>query len=234
MKTLLFIIIFFAASQLLFCQKFYFLIMDANSSREFNRSDGVIITMTSSLYDIVLFEPTILESAGSQPPQPDCATVQMKYFTLFPSDKYPNKEDRMEYNALGPSCEYDNYYYGWDFKKKVVIKITASGYEDYIITKTYSRLELKEMFDNFSNWDRIVVYLIPKKEVLKLDGNLDVKQQVVQTESLGVLSTDEIAKKLGIGEEEIINLIKTNQLKGKKIGEKYFVRKEDFDTFMKK
>jgi len=54
------------------------------------------------------------------------------------------------------------------------------------------------------------------------------------TNDLGFLTTKVIADGLKIPEEEVINLITTNQLKGKKIGEKYFVRKEDFDEFMKK
>jgi hypothetical protein len=51
---------------------------------------------------------------------------------------------------------------------------------------------------------------------------------------LGLLTTNKIADGLKIPEEEVINLITTNQLKGKKIGEKYFVLKEDFEAFMRK
>jgi excisionase family DNA binding protein len=54
------------------------------------------------------------------------------------------------------------------------------------------------------------------------------------TNDLGLLTTDSIAVGLKISEEEVIKLITTDQLKGKKIGDKYFVRKEDFDEFMKK
>ena len=54
------------------------------------------------------------------------------------------------------------------------------------------------------------------------------------TNALGLLTTSAIAEGLKISEEEVIKLITTDQLKGKKIGDKYFVRKEDFDEFMKK
>ena len=54
------------------------------------------------------------------------------------------------------------------------------------------------------------------------------------TNDLGLLTTSLIAGGLKISEEEVIKLITTDQLKGKKIGDKYFVRKEDFDEFMKK
>ena len=54
------------------------------------------------------------------------------------------------------------------------------------------------------------------------------------TADLGLLSIANIADGLKIPEEDVIKLIDTNELKGKKIGDKYFVRKEDFDAFMKK
>jgi excisionase family DNA binding protein len=53
------------------------------------------------------------------------------------------------------------------------------------------------------------------------------------TNDLGLLTTNAIATGLGISEEEVIKFIKSGQLKGKKIGDKYFVLKEDFDAFMK-
>ena len=53
------------------------------------------------------------------------------------------------------------------------------------------------------------------------------------SQELGFLTTKVIADGLKITEEEVIELIKSGQLRGKKIGEKYFVSKEDFDTFMK-
>jgi excisionase family DNA binding protein len=53
------------------------------------------------------------------------------------------------------------------------------------------------------------------------------------TISLGLLTTTAIADGLKIPEEEVIKLIKSNQLKGKKIGDKYFVLKDNFDAFMK-
>jgi hypothetical protein len=62
----------------------------------------------------------------------------------------------------------------------------------------------------------------------------DIKPNSFATKDLGLLTTLIIADGLRISEEEVIKLIKTDQLKGKKIGDKYFVRKEDFDEFMKK
>jgi excisionase family DNA binding protein len=53
------------------------------------------------------------------------------------------------------------------------------------------------------------------------------------TNDLGLLTTKTIADGLKLPEEDVIKLIETNELKGKKIGNKYFVVKEDFDAFMK-
>jgi excisionase family DNA binding protein len=74
------------------------------------------------------------------------------------------------------------------------------------------------------------IYLVPKKQVI--EGDLKVTNQAAG--DLGLLTTKSIATGLGITEEAVIELITSGQLKGKKIGEKYFVRKEDFDAFMKK
>lgn len=55
-----------------------------------------------------------------------------------------------------------------------------------------------------------------------------------QTNDLGLLTVSNIADGLKISEDEVMELINSDQLKGKKIGDKYFVRKDDFDEFMKK
>jgi hypothetical protein len=54
------------------------------------------------------------------------------------------------------------------------------------------------------------------------------------TQNLGLLTGINIAQGLSIYEDEVIKLISSEQLKGKKIGDKYFVLKEDFDAFVKK
>lgn len=51
---------------------------------------------------------------------------------------------------------------------------------------------------------------------------------------LGLLSSHDIAVGLKITEEDVNKLIEAKELKGKKIGDKFFVRSEDFDAFMKK
>lgn len=101
---------------------------------------------------------------------------------------------------------------------------------------------VKDILDKLNNGAPYIVlgdvYLVPKKEVI--EGNLNItnkeseKSKDKYTNELGLLTTKSIADGLGLSEGEVIKLITTNQLKGKKIGDKYFVRKEDFDAFMKK
>lgn len=76
-------------------------------------------------------------------------------------------------------------------------------------------------------------------EAEKATSNLDVPpiqkpSAEEKTNDLGILTTKIIAEGLKISEEEVIELIISGQLKGKKIGDKYIVRKEDFDAFMEK
>ena len=55
-----------------------------------------------------------------------------------------------------------------------------------------------------------------------------------KTSNLGLLTTKNIAEGLNIPEEEVIKMVESGQLKGKKIGDKYLVTKDEFDAFMKK
>jgi excisionase family DNA binding protein len=70
-------------------------------------------------------------------------------------------------------------------------------------------------------------------EAQKLSANLVVKP-VQSSMPDGLLTPKGIADALNIQEEEVIKLIESGELKSKKIGDKYFIRKEDFDDFMKK
>ncbi len=63
---------------------------------------------------------------------------------------------------------------------------------------------------------------------------VDTKPTDQQTNELGLLTVENIADGLKITEDEVMELINSSQLKSKKIGDKYFVRKDDFDEFMKK
>jgi hypothetical protein len=94
----------------------------------------------------------------------------------------------------------------------------------------------KEYVETVVNGRKLSPYEIEMKEkafsaVKKTTSQTLNTNQV--TNDLGLLTTIVIADGLKVPEEEVVKLIESNQLKGKKIGDKYFVVKEDFDSFMK-
>lgn len=102
------------------------------------------------------------------------------------------------------------------------LEIVASGYEPLRIHMTDKDEE---------------VHLSPQIKNVNLSGNLNVNNQNNtnnSNNSLDIYSAKQIADILGLEEKDIIDLIKSKSLQGKIIGGKYYVRKVDLDTFMKK
>jgi excisionase family DNA binding protein len=94
-----------------------------------------------------------------------------------------------------------------------------------------------EYVDTVVNGRKLSPYEIELREKAAGGDKKTVRQTHVMSQTnnaLGLLTTNTIAEGLKISEEEVIKLITTDQLKGKKIGDKYFIRREDFDEFMKK
>jgi excisionase family DNA binding protein len=121
----------------------------------------------------------------------------------------------------------------------VYIEITEEGEVKYS-GKDLSPYELeqlkKEYVDTVVNGRKLSPYEIEMREKAAGGDKKTVSQPPVMsqaTNALGLLTTSAIADGLKIPEEEVIKLIESNQLKGKKIGDKYFVVKDDFDAFMK-
>ena len=142
-----------------------------------------------------------------------------------------NGQFRLNYDIEG--CMRTIGFYMFNFTCKVNIEISASGYETTTISD-----QGRYGGDSPGILERDhLIYLIPKKENVNLDGKLDVNQTTNQAynqvSTLNVLSAKQIANQLGVSEAAINDLIIKQKLKGKKIGEQYFVRKEDFDAYMK-
>jgi excisionase family DNA binding protein len=106
-----------------------------------------------------------------------------------------------------------------DFEvKSLEIKIKHTDYSDYnIITLDYSN-DPKYSYN---------VYLSPK--------NKDVNVKSLPGEGgngLDVFSSAEVARKLKVKEEEIIAMIERGELRGKKIGDKYFVSGNEIKKYL--
>lgn len=123
--------------------------------------------------------------------------------------------------------------------------VSAPGYESYTLSKTNANWPLGPFTTRYIGaWNEHItgkdvlqelkvnigpVYLVPKKDII--EGDIRISGNA--SDDLGFLTTIRIAKALGISESEVIDLILNEELKAKKIGDKYFVRNEDFDAFMR-
>jgi hypothetical protein len=105
--------------------------------------------------------------------------------------------------------------------ESVSIKVQHKDYETFeVTTKEYSN----------SPTFNYVAYLVPKNSKVSLSGKIISNRQEVN--ELDVYSSAEIAEKLKIKEDEILTLIKKRKLKGKKIGDKYFVSGDELRKFL--
>jgi excisionase family DNA binding protein len=96
------------------------------------------------------------------------------------------------------------------------------------------------------NYGTKLIYLNPKNTVISGTLNINAQSHLNNQSTqfttstnnkdieLGVYSSKEIAQKLRVSEEDILKLIRTGELRAKKIGEHYFIRKEDFDEYIRK
>jgi len=103
----------------------------------------------------------------------------------------------------------------------VSIKVQHKDYETFeVTTKEYSS----------SPTFNYIVYLVPKNSKVNISGKIISNRQEVN--ELDVYSSAEIAEKLRIKEDDILDLIKKKKLKGKKIGDKYFVSGKELRKYL--
>jgi hypothetical protein len=106
------------------------------------------------------------------------------------------------------------------------IEVSSKGYETRRIN----------VADDFLLLLMDPIELIPQVQNVKLSGGIDVNNSNAnsnQQSSLNVYTTKQIADIIGLDENDIIALIKSKKLKAKLIGDKYVVRIEEFDAYMK-
>ncbi|MFA7419171.1 MAG: helix-turn-helix domain-containing protein [Melioribacteraceae bacterium] len=105
--------------------------------------------------------------------------------------------------------------------ESVSIKVQHKDFEPFeVITKEYSN----------SPSFNYIVYLVPKNSKVNLSGKIIANRQEVN--ELDIYSSSEIADKLQIKEDDILNLIKKKKIKGKKIGDKYFVSGDELRKYL--
>lgn len=107
------------------------------------------------------------------------------------------------------------------FVESVSIKVQHKDYEPFeVTTKEYSS----------SPSFNYIVYLVPKNSKVNLSGKIISNRQ--ELNELDVYSSDEVAEKLKVKEENILDLIKKKKIKGKKIGEKYFISGDELRKYL--
>lgn len=105
--------------------------------------------------------------------------------------------------------------------ESITIKVQHKDYDPFeVTTKEYSDSP------SFS----YIVYLVPKNSKVSLSGKIISNRQEVN--ELDVYSSDEVAEKLKVKEEDILDLIKKKKIKGKKIGEKYFISGDELRKYL--
>lgn len=105
--------------------------------------------------------------------------------------------------------------------ESVSIKVQHKDYEPFeVTTKEY----LNSPSFNY------IVYLVPKNSKVNLSGKIISNRQEVN--ELDVYSSEEVAEKLKIKEADILDLIKKKKIKGKKIGEKYFISGDELRKYL--
>jgi excisionase family DNA binding protein len=127
-----------------------------------------------------------------------------------------------------------NDHYTYTFKTYIqqfdaVIEVRAKNYEKRTITLTQVTPPHSEN-----------VALVQQIDNVNLSGTVNINNlsndnnKTEKANNLDILTPNQIADALGLKESDVMELIKSQKLKSKIIGGKYFIRKEDFDEFMKK
>lgn len=134
---------------------------------------------------------------------------------------------------------YDAYF---NFPITLLTIVRASGYEEYKYPP-----ELSQQVEY--NWNKHrneyvmpymtvgstrTIYLIPKLEKNELSGNLVIKDSTQQKPAtdIGIMTSEDAAAFLGVQKIDLEKLIQSGQIKGKKIGTKFFVTKEQIHEYL--
>ena len=102
--------------------------------------------------------------------------------------------------------------------KSIVIKIKHANYSDYNITTLDYSNDPKFSYN---------IYLTPKNKDVNITGMPSEDRNEID-----VYSSAEVARRLKIKEDEIMNMIERGDLKGKKIGDKYFVSGNEIKKYL--
>lgn len=156
------------------------------------------------------------------------------YTNMFPLTGEPIKFAEHYFNHyLGPQkivIECPNY----ERKEVEMAGLTFDNPTDLYIRSSESLSENLNV--NAPHLDfNYKIYIVPQKLNVDAKVNLQETSGVVEkSNELDIFTADQIANFLHVELSEILKLIKEKKLKAKKIGDTYFIRKKDFDSYMEK
>lgn len=215
--------------------------IDANTQKPIYKESGIVVSVSFS--NVIIGVTAIMEYErvglfGD--------TFNETYGLAYLKERGTAQAQNLNYNGdgisymsvpivanVGTTIEYRNIlsdHHKYTFKRHVqqfdaVINIRAKDYEPRTINLT-----------QISSFYIETIALVQQIQNVNLSGsvNLNNNSNNEQTNNLNILTPKQIADALGLQESEVINLIKSQKIKAKLIAGKYFIRKEDFDEFMKK
>lgn len=156
-----------------------------------------------------------------------------------------NRGNKTDFNEELQYVGDDNFYNGFNFSDfssgEVGIKweftFSYDGYESVTVTETISATKDGWFSDNW-NVPAVIktIYMkpIPKKIEQALQEEIKTEPLVQDNKDaeIKLIRADQLAKELSLKESDIITLIKTGKLKAKLIGNKYFIKREDWNSFL--
>jgi excisionase family DNA binding protein len=172
--------------------------------------------------EVIFCQTILIRNPNKQPIKDASVSIQVKYnsseFLLEKSKElfFTFITDTLGRVVVKGEFQKDNFQV-----ESVTIKVQHKDFANYdVVTKDYSSQP------SFT----YTIYLVPKNNSIDLTGKLMTNE--LEVNELDVYSSQEIAEKLKVKEEDIISLIDKGKLRGKKIGDKYFVSGNDLRKYL--
>lgn len=179
----------------------------------------LLLFVLISCANIINAQKIVVKNISGKPVDKASVVVQVNYKAtnyIFDADK--EKLFSMITDTTGVVELKGEFQNGSYEVKSVAIKIKHTDYSDYNITTLDYSSDPKFSYN---------IYLTPQNR----DVNIKT-MPAFENNGIDIYSCDEVAKKLNLKVDDIIIMIEKGELKGKKIGEKYFVSGNELRKYL--
>ncbi len=169
--------------------------------------------------NVVYAQKIIIKNINGNPVDKASVVVQVNYKAtsyIFDADKeklFSMITDTTGIVELKGEFQNGNYEV-----KSIAIKIKHTDYSDYNITTLDYSTDPKFSYN---------IYLTPKNRDVNIKS-----MPSFESNGIDIYSCDEVAKKLNLKADDIILMIEKGELKGKKIGDKYFISGNELRKYL--